>query len=435
MMNSDKRGGKMRIFAILSATLVMILIVGCQTQTSQYGQVCYPLDEAGNAVIPAEELEDGGVIDITGDVVTVIEGDEDTVVEIEEEPEEVEEVIETEEDTPVEEEEENDSGMMTVTEGDVVDLSRFKAVDDDGDALQYTYEEPFDDNGKWVTEVGDAGEYITTITVSDGENSATLDIVFKVASKNKAPVFVSAKDVVIEEGDTVTLDVTVDDPEGDEVKLTYSGWMTTATKKTGSDDSGVYTVTVTASDGINKVSKDIKVTVNDVNKPPVFKPIQDLIVVEGDLVKINAEAEDPEGDEVEITFEDPLDEAGSWQTKAGDVGIYDVEIMASDGKNEVIKTVKIFVKAKNSAPEIKKIDPIVVQETDTIILNPVVSDPDGDDVEITYTGWMNTDTKVTTYDDEGEYIVTITASDGENESSLDVTITVLNKNRPPTFVG
>ena len=57
----------------------------------------------------------------------------------------------------------------------------------------------------------------------------------------------------------------------------------------------------------------------------------------------------------------------------------------------------------------------------------------GDEVTIKYTGWMTSDTRETTYEDAGEYVVTITASDSELMSQVNVGITVKNRNRAPTF--
>src|SRR3989338_8151177 len=63
---------------------------------------------------------------------------------------------------------ENVSMTITGTEGDLIRLS-LKAVDPDGDKLTYVYSEPFNDNGLWQTKDGDAGRYLSTITVTDGK--------------------------------------------------------------------------------------------------------------------------------------------------------------------------------------------------------------------------------------------------------------------------
>ena len=51
------------------------------------------------------------------------------------------------------------------------------------------------------------------------------------------------------------------------------------------------------------------------------------------------------------------------------------------------------------------------------------TDPEGDKVKVTYSGWMNTNTKYTTYEDEGEYKVLVTAKDNAgNSAELEVIV-------------
>jgi hypothetical protein len=161
-----------------------------------------------------------------------------------------------------------------------------------------------------------------------------------------------------------------------------------------------------------------------------------LIVKEGDLVDFpNLEVKDPDGDDVTITFSEPLDENGEWQTQKGDAGTYEVTITISDGDYEVSEKVMIIVESTNTPPVIEIESTFTITETDTIKLTPVVTDADGDPVEISYSGWMTSDTKQTDYGDAGEHEVVITASDGIDETQKTVTIIVESKNRPPQFVN
>ena len=60
------------------------------------------------------------------------------------------------------------------------------------------------------------------------------------------------------------------DVDGDAITVTIEGFMTEETYETSFDDAGEYEVTVTASDGKLEVSETVEITVNDVNRPPVF---------------------------------------------------------------------------------------------------------------------------------------------------------------------
>ena len=203
-MITTHRGGYMDRKIMLA--FFTLLIVGC----TQPGEVFVPTD-----VIPIDE-------GITGEVISEPPEDEEVLVE-ENVPEEV---VST---TVVVEEEvsEPSSGpVIEVTEGDLVEL-QLTATDPDGDIITYTFEEPLDDTGTWQTEAGDAGEYQSTVVVSDGETDVTQVITIRVLSSNKAPV-ISIGDVQVKEGEVIELAPAVTDPDGDEVTITYSGFMDSA---------------------------------------------------------------------------------------------------------------------------------------------------------------------------------------------------------------
>ncbi len=154
---------------------------------------------------------------------------------------------------------------------------------------------------------------------------------------------------------------------------------------------------------------------------------------EGDLVELQVKATDPDSDKLTITYSAPLDAKGEWQTKDGDAGQYKVIITVSDGKTETTKEVLLIIEARNKPPVIDIKSEITVKEGETVVLQPVVTDPDNDPVTVTYTGWMTSATYQTAYQDAGSYIVTIIASDGKNSVAKDVKINVLNVNRPPVI--
>ncbi|MBI5881211.1 hypothetical protein HZB90_03710, partial [archaeon] len=125
---------------------------------------------------------------------------------------------------------------------------------------------------------------------------------------------------------------------------------------------------------------------------------------------------------------------GTWKTKKGDAGAYDTKVTATDGEKSTSKTVPVIVKKVNSAPEITAMSDLTVYEGDTITLKPKIADADGDKLTVTYSGWMNSATKETGYDDAGEYDVKITAADPSGAvATEDVHITVINRNRPPVI--
>jgi hypothetical protein len=161
------------------------------------------------------------------------------------------------------------------------------------------------------------------------------------------------------------------------------------------------------------------------------KDLPTLTVTEGDLVKLNLKATDPDGDELTYEFTAPLNSEGKWQTRAGDAGVFYPEITVSDGKATVVKKIKLIVEPKNNKPVLQFIPNMEVNEGETVTLNPKATDADGQKLTYTYSGWMTSNTKTTGYDDAGVHKVTVSVSDGISIVSQEVTVTVKDVNRPP----
>lgn len=156
-------------------------------------------------------------------------------------------------------------------------------------------------------------------------------------------------------------------------------------------------------------------------------------IKEGDLVDFsNLKATDSDGDALSYTYSSPLDSSGKWQTEEGDVGQYLVTIIASDGKSEVSQKVMIVVEALNRKP-VMAVKDITVEEGETVKIVPQIIDEDGDSVTMEYSGWMDSDTYTTTFDDSGIHTVKLEVSDGKVTVSKDIIITVTNKNRAPVL--
>ncbi|MEM4247389.1 MAG: Ig-like domain-containing protein [Candidatus Woesearchaeota archaeon] len=321
-----------------------------------------------------------------------------------------------------------------VTEGDLVSFPNLKATDPDGDPITYTFTPPLDATGKWQTKVGDAGDYRVTITASDGKNSVSQVVIIQVKPKNQPPVLqLASKEFRIKEGETVTINVQASDPDGDKVTISFSGWMTGPAKTTGYTDAGTHEVVIIASDGKATVRDTVRVIVENVNRQPVMGAIADVTVKEGDKITVKPTATDPDGDKLTFSFSPPLGPDGTWQTTSHDVGKYTVNVTVSDGIDSATTTFSITVQSLNKPPIIQMVDTITVDEGQTVAMAPIITDPEGDELTITYSGWMKSNTYTTTYEDSGSHLVTITVSDGINTVKKDVTVVVNDVNRPPTF--
>jgi len=395
----------------------------------------------GNTCETQEEFypEENNIATPIGEVIPIEEKPEETEEIIEDTKTEVEEETEQIEETPKEEiiisDEEKQSAdiIINVVEEDLIDLNPV-AIDPDGDDVTYSFSEPFSPNGLWQTKRGDTGKYLVTITATDGELSTVQDALIVVGEANNLPIVECSKEIKVKEGEEVKLNCNAYDPDDEALIITYEGWMESGTKQTNYDDAGTYTTHITVSDGENRASTDVTVTVTNTNRAPIIEELNDIYATETEVIVIDAKIEDPDGDEIEITYGEPLNDEGIFRTEDGDSGEYIVTITASDGDKTTKESFTLTIDDINTAPTMETISDIIIEETETVEINVEATDAEGDEITIIYEGWMETNTKQTNYDDAGTYTVTIAATDGEKTTSQEVNIIVHNKNRAPTFV-
>ncbi|MDP2749468.1 MAG: putative Ig domain-containing protein [Nanoarchaeota archaeon] len=332
----------------------------------------------------------------------------------------------------------------------LIDLkSRLKVKDDDNNILTYSFTAPFDKEGTWQTTEADAGEYLVTITVSDGVSQVSKKVLVVLATRNRAPAIGKMADVIVSEGEKVSLNPNAVDPDGDALKMTYSGWMTSQEYQTKFGDAGDYLVTVTANDGNQKAVQVVKVSVRKANRAPVLDTFSDVNVQEGDKVTIVPKAYDSDGDKVTVSFSAPFNDQGVWQTKEGDQGAYRINVTAADGNKAVTQTFSLVVKGKNKPPVFASINDQTVNENQPLLPFTVsATDSENDVVTITAKDlplgatfdsrtrefkWTPGYDSVTAIEGKKMFTATFEASDGTNKVSYSVTIYVNNQNRPPSL--
>lgn len=392
-----------------------------------------------NTYLPCEECNDTVIFndsfEFVNDTNGIVDEDQDNVV-VDNESEEAETEEEVPEDEPEEVPGEDELVLATITatEGDTVSLAEFQAEDPDGDRIIYTYSEPFDEDGEWITAEGDAGTYYVDIMASDGVLSTTEQIKIVVVLGNQAPVIDCLSKVTVREGDLIDLDCEISDPEGEEVTYEITGFMDSMTYQSDFADQGEYLVTITASDGDKTSTKEIEVVIDNANRAPVVEELEPIEAVEGDVITLEFDITDADGDDVEITYPLLFDEDGVWETEKGDAGEYELTASFSDGYDIVDLDIEITVEELNLPPTLETIDDIEVDEGETVTIEVFASDEEDDDLEITISGWMDDFTYTTNYDDAGEHTVLVSVTDGIHTVSQEVEVTVNNVNRPPTFV-
>jgi hypothetical protein len=353
-------------------------------------------------------------------------------------------VLEENASTPVETTEpaqEDFAAHLTFTEGDLIQLKTL-AVDPDQDDVELEFSKPFDRNGVWQTQTGDAGDYPVTVNARDSKGASVAQrILVTIQFANRAPVLEGPDSITVREGEQISLDFSATDPDEDEVIMSYSGWMKGNSYTTTYDDAGQHEVTVSAEDGKLSSKKVVTVNVENVNRPPQIVTVADRYeTVEMESVTIDAAATDADGDDVTITFGAPLDAKGTWTPALDQAGEYTVTITANDGTDSVTKDVLLVVTPANRAPSVivpTQDGVISVNEGDVVDLRNLlqIEDPEGEEVTVRYDGWMQTSTYQTTYEDAGRYSVKVTASDESNHvTESTVIVVVADVNRPPVFV-
>lgn len=419
--------------------LSILFIAGCNSPTGHAiideSLICVPAETVGDL-----EINDNGIIELNPDVDEDIEEIGEEVDDIDEEVDkeesvEVEEVVDVVEPEVIELDEVDTSSLpkKEFSEGELVVLD-VKVTDPDGDPLELTYSSPLDENGEWQTSKGDAGEYVVTITASDGKEETTTQVLLVIEEVNTAPEVDVSNVLEGKEGDLFTITPVVSDNEGEDTTVSFSApFDENGEWQTDYDDEGTYQIKVTATDGTNTVTETVTVKVENINREPVLDVDDAITVIEGDIAEITGSVSDPDNDNLMIVYGSPFDEQGMWQTSVGDVGVYSVEVTVSDGENEVSGIVTVKVNPSNTAPSLS-VEDVIVTEGEVVNVIVEVSDPDGDDVTVVFEEPLDsTGSWVTGYDDEGVYEITVTATDGIETVTEVVTVTVEEKNRAPVF--
>jgi len=238
---------------------------------------------------------------------------------------------------------------ITVKESEKLKLN-VNVSDPDNDKVTFSFTKPLDANGEWKTNYGDAGEYFVTVFATDGKLITQSEITIVVTRVNVPPIVSVLRDIIVKEGEIISLKPKVEDPNGDEVTIKITEPLANGMLKTNHTSSGEYLITVVASDGELEAEESFKLIILNVNEKPIISNIADLAVEEGEVIKLKPEVTDLDGDELVVTISEPVGNDGIWETSYTSHGTYIVSVVADDGKDKVSKQIKIDIKDVNKAP-------------------------------------------------------------------------------------
>ena len=277
---------------------------------------------------------------------------------------------------------------------------------------------------------------------------------------NRPPVLDPIGPKTAYEAAELNITITASDPDCDSLAFSSNATFGTLTPINSTatywswtpdyGDAGICYVDFGVSDGEFSDNETVTITVEDVNRPPEIEGMADQTINETEILVIDANATDPDGDALIYScnrtdlFSDfnPTTGTGSWTTDYDDAGIYCVDFGVSDGKGGIAnETVTITVEDVNRPPEIESIGNRTVNESETLTIDVNATDPDRDaltyscnrtDLFSDFNPLTGIGSWTPDYGNAGTYYVNFAVSDGkggiDNET---INITVKDVNRPP----
>ena len=262
---------------------------------------------------------------------------------------------------------------FTVTETELLKVD-FDVSDPDGDDITITYSEPLDNKGEWTPNYDQAGEYASTITISDGISVVEKEVTILVLNKNRAPELKEVPELYVREGETILQDIEGTDPDNDKTILSWykipvgskiknrvfnftpkhnfvnnpKPTLWNKFKYSFIPYEEAYTFRLGLDDTQDTIFMNITVHVKNVNRAPTithYIPVTKAKV--GEIVKFGVIVEDPDNDKLTYDWN-----FGFLDSKQGNNVIYrkytkpgtkTIKVKVSDGFKTTIKTWKIKV--------------------------------------------------------------------------------------------
>ena len=329
--------------------------------------------------------------------------------------------------------------------------------------------------------------YRLTVTASEGELTATATVALAVTDVNEPPVFSGPSDFMVAEGDTEVGTVQASDPEGGPVELALSGTDAASLvvdpasgrlafgaapdfeAPADADRDNVYRVELRATAAGQSTPRSARITVTDVDEPPVFTSATSISVAENRLgTGLSVQARDPEGQTIRYAVAGGADAAAlavDASTGAlrfarapdfeapGDAGgdnVYDVVVSAAAGTGTATVALALSVTDVDEAPVFSSVATATAAENQTDPgYRPAAVDPEGrslsfslggpDATRFVFDAGRLTFAAAPDYEQPGDadgdnvYVLAVTASDGGLSATQTATITLVDLDEPPVF--
>lgn len=267
-------------------------------------------------------------------------------------------------------------------------------------------------------------------TDSEGAFAESNEVSLQVVGVDNPPVLDYIPDITVNENELIKIAPHATDADGDNITYTFSAPIDASGQwQTDYTSAGIYTITVTATDTANlKDTQEVKITVKNINRPPVLNPIADITANEGETIVINPVVSDQDNDAISIYYSYPFDSQGKWFAGYNDNGTYNVTITASDGIDTITQNAKVIVVATNRIPEATlTLSKYTVTPNEEFTVTLSATDPDNDamtfsltkdGVEIASGNFNSSYTTTLSFADTGDHEISARVTDSGNLTVL-----------------
>jgi hypothetical protein len=310
---------------------------------------------------------------------------------------------------------------------------------------------------------------------TDGLTTAPTSIFVPIVTANLPPVLNSiGAHTVVNGAENLTIPVTAVDPDGGELGY-FANTLPTGVSIVDLENGtgnvtvdaaavalGAQDITVFATDGRDEDSTVFTLSVQSTNAAPVLDPIGGKNAIEGINLSFTLTASDGDGTTPFFTSTALPQNASLTDNGDGTAlfsftpsyqqdGTSPITFIASDGLAADSELVSIIVAdAGNQPPVFDPLEPQTISEGDTLELTIIVVDPDGTSTSISPTPLPDNaefpgeaaDTALFRFRPDftqaGDYMIRFLAEDATDQNiadSVDLNITVLDRNAPPQIEG
>jgi len=252
---------------------------------------------------------------------------------------------------------------IMINETEVLEIKPI-AIDPDNDYLSFGISEPVGDDGMWLTNYNDAGEYKVMVYVSDGSETVSEEVSVVVKNLNREPIFRRIRSVKVDENEEFTIKFSVNDLDEDELKISVENKPDGASLVDNvfkwkpnfdiTEDEKEIILTFTADDGEATVKQDALIIVKGANRLPVVlkaSPKKVSTVYLNDTVVFKAEVFDYDSDSLSYqwkfgAFNGVKTKNPAIKRRFTSTGVKTIKLLISDGDSSITKTWKVNVVEK-----------------------------------------------------------------------------------------